>query len=389
MDLELNDIQQELAAMLAKYLKSEYDTAAREAILTGEEGISRTQWQQFAEMGLLGLGLPEAYGGAGMTFAEVAVVAEAFGRSLVLEPFLATAVLGANAVLLAGSEEQKQAILPGVCEGSTFLALAAQEPGLRYDLDAPATSATEDGGSVRLTGEKSGVLGGDVADHLIVTATVGGELGLFLVAADATGVTRAAHRQADGLGTASVRFENAEAQRLDAAPAAEVLAEVLDTANAAIMAEAVGAMEASLLMTAEYLKTREQFGAPIGANQALQHRAADLYATLEYARSMALFARLAVTAATDAEGAGAGAGAEKDRHRDVIAAKIIIDSSARHISQESIQMHGGIGMTMEYPIGHYAKRLTVISRTFDEADSLTAELASIGGLIEPHAADLG
>ncbi|RAE32360.1 acyl-CoA dehydrogenase, partial [Burkholderia multivorans] len=128
------------------------------------------------------------------------------------------------------------------------------------------------------------------------------------------------------------------------------------------------------------LKTREQFGAPIGANQALQHRAADLYADLEYARSMALFARLAVTAEAE--------GAEKARRRDVIAAKIIIDSTARHISQESIQMHGGIGMTMEYPIGHYAKRLTVISKTFDDADSLTAELASIGGLIEPHAADL-
>ncbi len=146
------------------------------------------------------------------------------------------------------------------------------------------------------------------------------------------------------------------------------------------MAEAVGALEASLTMTAEYLKTREQFGAPIGANQALQHRAADLYAELEYARSMALYSRLAVTSEVP--------GAEKDRHRDVIAAKIIVDRAARNISQESIQMHGGIGMTMEYPIGHYAKRLTVMTRTFDDADSLTAELAELGGLIEPQAADL-
>ncbi|MGO3064305.1 MAG: acyl-CoA dehydrogenase family protein, partial [Brevibacterium aurantiacum] len=172
----------------------------------------------------------------------------------------------------------------------------------------------------------------------------------------------------------------APAQRLGAADAHAVVAELIDTANAAIMAEAVGVMETSLTMTAEYLKTREQFGAPIGANQALQHRAADLYADLEYARSMALYSRLAVT--------NEETGSEKDRHRDVIAAKIIIDQSARTISQESIQMHGGIGMTMEYPIGHYAKRLTVISRTFDDADSLTAELAEIGGLIEPHAADL-
>ncbi|GAA1861613.1 acyl-CoA dehydrogenase family protein [Brevibacterium marinum] len=381
MDLELNDIQQELASTLNKYLRSEYDAASREAILHSEEGISREKWQQFAEMGLLGLAIDENYGGAGMTFAEVAVVAEAFGRSLVLEPFLATAVLGANAIAAAGTEEQKQEILPSVCEGQTFLAFAAFEPGLRYSVETPATTASAGAeGSFTITGEKNGVLGGDVADQFIVTASENGDLGLFLVSASATGVSRVAHRQADGQGSASVKFDDAPAQRLGAADAHAIVAELFDTANAAIMAEAVGVMEASLTMTAEYLKTREQFGAPIGANQALQHRAADLYADLEYARSMALYSRLAVT--------NEEVGSEKDRHRDVIAAKVVIDQSARAISQESIQMHGGIGMTMEYPIGHYAKRLTVISRTFDDADSLTAELAEIGGLIEPHAADL-
>src|SRR5699024_4620216 len=204
-----------------------------------------------------------------------------------------------------------------------------------------------------------------------------GDLGLYLVAADAEGLTRVAHRQADGLGSANLKLENTPGQRLDAADAREVLTEVIDLGNAAIMAEAVGALEASLTMTAEYLKTREQFGAPIGVNQALQHRAADLYAELEYARSMALYSRLAVTSEA--------VGAEKDRHRDVIAAKVVVDQAARNISQESIQMHGGIGMTMEYPIGHYAKRLTVMTRTFDDADSLTAALAELGGLIEPHA----
>ncbi|WP_432789974.1 acyl-CoA dehydrogenase family protein [Brevibacterium sp. K11IcPPYGO002] len=380
MDLELNDIQQELASTLNKYLRSEYDIAKREEILRSDEGISREKWQAFAEMGLLGLAIPESYGGADMTFNEVAVVAEAFGRSLVLEPFLATAVLGANAVLLGGSEEQKQAILPGVAEGQTFLALAALEPGLRYAVDAPQTQVSGADGSFTLTGEKTNVLGGDVADHFVVTATQNGELGLYLVAADAEGLTRVAQRQADGLGSANLKLDGAAAQRLDAADADAVLSEVLDLGNAAIMAEAVGALEASLTMTAEYLKTREQFGAPIGANQALQHRAADLYAELEYARSMALYSRLAVTSEVP--------GAEKDRHRDVIAAKIIVDRAARNISQESIQMHGGIGMTMEYPIGHYAKRLTVMTRTFDDSDSLTAELAELGGLIEPKAADL-
>jgi alkylation response protein AidB-like acyl-CoA dehydrogenase len=381
MDLELNDIQQELASTLNKYLRTEYDTAKREEILRSDEGISREKWQDFAEMGLLGLPIPESYGGADMTFNEVAVVAEAFGRYLVLEPFLATAVLGTAAVLRAGNEEQKRAILPGVAEGQTFLALAALEPGLRYAVTAPQTTATagSDGGFT-LTGEKNSVLGGDVADYFIVTATQNGELGLYLVAADAEGLSRVAQRQADGLGSANLKLNGVAAQRLDAADANSVLSQVLDLGNAAIMAEAVGALEASMTMTAEYLKTREQFGAPIGANQALQHRAADLYAELEYARSMALYSRLAVTSEVP--------GAEKDRHRDVIAAKIVVDQVARNISQESIQMHGGIGMTMEYPIGHYAKRLTVMTRTFDDADSLTAELAELGGLIEPHAADL-
>ncbi|WP_166974545.1 acyl-CoA dehydrogenase family protein [Brevibacterium atlanticum] len=381
MDLELNDIQQELASTLNKYLRGEYDAAKREEILRSDEGISREKWQEFAEMGLLGLAIPESYGGADMTFNEVAVVAEAFGRSLVLEPFLATAVLGTNAVLLAGSEEQKQAILPGVAEGQTFLALAAFEPGQRYAVTTPATQAAAGAdGAFTLTGEKNNVLGGDVADHFVVTATQNGELGLYLVAADAEGLTRVAQRQADGLGSANLKLEGVVAERLEAADANAVLSEVIDLGNAAIMAEAVGVAEASLTMTAEYLKTREQFGAPIGANQALQHRAADLYAELEYARSMALYSRLAVTSEV--------AGAEKDRHRDVIAAKIVVDKAARNISQESIQMHGGIGMTMEYPIGHYAKRLTVMTRTFDDADSLTAELAELGGLIEPQAADL-
>ncbi|MDN6373686.1 MAG: acyl-CoA dehydrogenase family protein, partial [Brevibacterium aurantiacum] len=154
MDLELNDIQQELASTLNKYLRSEYDTQAREAILASEEGISRETWEKFAEMGLLGLAIPENYGGAEMTFAEVAVVLEAFGRSLVLEPFLATAVLGANAIVAAGTEEQKQEILPSVCEGQTFLAFAALEPGLRYTVDTPSTTASAGAdGAYTISGE--------------------------------------------------------------------------------------------------------------------------------------------------------------------------------------------------------------------------------------------
>jgi alkylation response protein AidB-like acyl-CoA dehydrogenase len=229
------------------------------------------------------------------------------------------------------------------------------------------------------------VLGAPDAHTFVVSAAVDGTVGLFLVEADAQGVAVDPRVQADGLRTGSVTLSAAPAQRLGHGDASEVIERVIDTANAALSAEAVGAMEASLHMTAEYLKTREQFGAPIGVNQSLQHRAADAYATLEGAKSMALYAKLAITGEQNAD---EGTGDAKSRHRDVLAAKLIIDEASRDISQESIQMHGGIGMTMEYPIGHYAKRLTVIPRTFDDVDTVTQDLASLGGLIEPHAVEL-
>jgi len=385
MDLELTDEQRELKSTVARLLRAEYDAAAREEILRSEKGWSEEKWASFAEMGLLSLPFSEDYDGADMGFAEVAVVMEEFGRALVLEPYLSTVVLGAGFVDAAGTPDQKQSILPAVIAGEKLLAFAGYEPTGRYDLGAPATTASESADGYTLTGEKSAVLGAPDAHTFVVSAAVDGGVGLFLVEADAQGVAVDARVQADGLRTGSVTLSDAPAQRLGHGDATEGIERGVDTANAALAAEAVGAMEASLHMTAEYIKTREQFGAPIGVNQSLQHRAADAYATLEGAKSMALYAKLAITGEQNAD---AGAGDAKSRHRDVLAAKLIIDEASRDISQESIQMHGGIGMTMEYPIGHYAKRLTVIPRTFDDVDTVTQDLASLGGLIEPHAVEL-
>lgn len=384
MDLELTDEQRELKSTVARLLRTEYDAAAREEILRSEKGWSEEKWQTFAELGLLGLPFSEDYDGADMGFAEVAVVMEEFGRALVLEPYLSTVILGGGLVDAAGTAQQKQDILPGLIEGEKLLAFAAHEPTGRYDLTAPSTTATASGDGFAVSGEKTSVLGAADAHTFVVSAAGDGGVGLFLVDADASGVTIEGRMQADGIRTGSVVFADAPATRLGDGDASAVIESVVDTANAALAAEAVGAMEASLTMTAEYLKTREQFGAPIGVNQVLQHRAADTYATLESAKSMALYAKLAITGEQSAED-GADS---KSRHRDVLAAKLIIDDASREISQESIQMHGGIGMTMEYPIGHYAKRLTVIPRTFDDVDTVSQELASLGGLIEPQAADL-
>lgn len=383
MDLELNDVQQELGATLGRLLKGKYNAEAREAIRTSEAGWSEDMWNQFAELGLMSLPFAEEHGGAGMTFAEVAVVMEAFGRALVLEPYVPTVILGGGLVEAAGTDEQKSQVLPGVAAGETRMAFAAQEPNSLYDLSEPQTKAVGSGGQVQISGEKTNVLGGAQAHTFVVTAQSEQGLALYLVQADAQGVTVDQRTQADGLSSAAVKFDGAPATQLGTVTgdAAEVAVQrVLDTANAALASEAVGAMEASLKMTAEYLKTREQFGAPIGVNQVLQHRAADLYAALEFAKSMALYAKLAITQDED--------GTSETRHRDVLAAKYIIDDTARLISQESIQMHGGIGMTMEYPIGHYAKRLTVIPRTFDSKEDVTRELAALGGLIKPEAADI-
>lgn len=373
MDLELTDEQRELASTVGRMMKQHYDAEKRDVILKSEQGYSDEMWGRYAELGALALPFPEEVGGAGMGFGEVAVVLEELGKSLALEPYISTVLLGGGLVNEAGSEAQKEELLGAIAEGSLKLAFAAQEPGQRYDLTSPATTASGDGDEVTLDGEKTGVLGGDSADKLIVSASVGGQVGLFVVDADQEGVTRMPLKQADGFGAANILLKGAKGTRLGSGDAKSTIQKVIDVATAGLCAEAVGAMDTSLKMTGEYLRTRVQFGQPIGVNQALQHRAADMYVSLELAKSMALFARLA--ASTYGE----------NSHRDITAAKIEIDKCAQHISQESIQMHGGIGMTMEYPIGHFAKRLTVIMRTFNDTDSLVEELAQAGGLIKANA----
>jgi alkylation response protein AidB-like acyl-CoA dehydrogenase len=372
MDLDPTDEQKLLADTVNGLLDKKYDANARLALLTSEDGWSRELWRQYAELGLLGLTFDEQYGGAGMGVDELAVVMESFGRALILEPFIATVVLGGALVASAGSPEQKAALLPGVAAGETLLAFACTEAGSRWSLTDIASTATPSGDSWTLSGEKIAVLGGDSADHLVVTArTPDGTVGLFLVDPGASGVARDAYPMQDGLRGADVLFTDAPATALGAtSDALAVVQSVLDTATAALCAEAVGAMDRMLWLTVDYLKTRVQFGQPIAVFQTLQHRAATMYVSLEQARSMALLARLAL-ADDDVEA----------RRRAIRAAKIQIDLAARHISQEAIQLHGGIGMTMEYPVGHYAKRTTVIAKTFADVDLLTELVGADGGIV--------
>jgi alkylation response protein AidB-like acyl-CoA dehydrogenase len=369
MDFDLTEEQRLLADTVNALLDKRYDANSRLKLIDSELGWSRELWRQYADLGLLGLTFDEQYGGAGMGPAELAIVMESFGRSLVLEPFLATVALGGALVSEAGTPEQKEDILTKVAAGELLLAFGYAEPDSRWSFSDLATTAKPDGDSWRLSGEKIAVLGGDSADRFVVSARTDDGIGLFLV--DGSDVTRATYTMQDGLRGADILLTDAPATLLGTSTdALAVIDTVIDRATAALCAEAVGAMARMLTMTVEYLKTRVQFGQPIAVFQALQFRSADMYVSLEQARSMTLLARLALAGDDPAE-----------RRRLVQAAKIQIDLAGKHISQEAIQLHGGIGMTMEYPVGHYAKRVTVIAKTFADLDTLLASVGTGEGLV--------
>jgi len=371
MDFDPTDEQRMLAETVNSLLDKRYDASSRLKLLDSELGWSRDLWQQYAQLGLLGLTVDEQYDGAGMGGAELATVMESFGRSLVLEPYFATVVLGATLVSLAGTPEQKQAILPKVAAGELLLAFGYAEPGTRWSqTDVGSTAVPEgDGAGWRVSGEKIAVVGADSADTLIVTAVTPDGIGLFLV--DRADVTVDAHPMQDGQRGGDVLLDRAPAQLLGTSTdAIDQVDAVIDVATAALCAEAIGVCERMLWMTVDYMKTRVQFGRPIAVFQALQFRAADMYIQLEQAKSMALLARLSLDGDDPAE-----------RRRMVRAAKIQIDLASRKIGQESIQLHGGIGMTMEYPVGHYFKRSTVIAKTFADTSELIELVGADGGLI--------
>jgi alkylation response protein AidB-like acyl-CoA dehydrogenase len=369
MDFDPTDEQRMLAETVNSLLDKRYDPSSRLKLLDSELGWSRELWQQYAQLGLLGLTFDEQYDGAGMGGAELATVMESFGRSLVLEPFFPTVVLGGTLAREAGTPAQKSAILPRVAAGELLLAFAYAERGSRWSLTDIASTATAAGDGWTISGEKIAVLGADSADTLIVSARTPDGIGLFLV--DAAAATIAPYALQDGQRGGDVLLVNAPAELLGTAiDAIDHISTVIDVATAALCAEAIGVCERMLWMTVDYLKTRVQFGRPIAVFQALQFRAADMYVALEQARSMALLARLSLTGDSPAA-----------RQRMVRAAKIQIDLSSLQIGQEAIQLHGGIGMTMEYPVGHYFRRSTVIAKTFADANELIELAGADGGLI--------
>jgi pimeloyl-CoA dehydrogenase small subunit len=377
MDFDLSDEQRLLRESVDRFILDRYGFEARRGYRAEPGGWSRPVWAQLAELGLLGLPFSEQDGGFGGGPVEIALVMEAFGRGLVIEPYLATVVMGGALLRHLASPEQRARLVPEIAAGERVLAYAQVERQSRYSLVDVTTRAERDGNAWRLSGAKTLVLHGDAANTLLVTARTAGEhrdrhgIGLFLVPADAAGVSRRAYPTQDGMRAADIELRDAQAEALgDPGEALPGLEHAQDEILAAICAEAVGVMQVMHELTIEYMKTRQQFGRPIGENQALQHRAVDMYVSLEQARSMSLFATM-MASETDLV----------ERQRAMHAAKVQIGRSGRHVGQEAVQLHGGIGMTMEYALGHYFKRMTMIERGFGDTDLHLAALARLGGLI--------
>ncbi len=375
MDFEPSDDQRLLVESVTRMLADTYGFTQRKGYMALPEGYSPAVWSQFAELGLLGLPFAEEYGGFGGGPQEVMLVMQAFGRVLVLEPYFATVVLAGSAVMTAGSAAQKTAILPAIAEGSLKMAFAHGERQARYDLTDVITTAKRNGAGWVLDGSKTVVAHGEAADKIIVSARTSGErydpdgITLFVVDATAPGVARRGYLSRDDTRAADLSLSNVAVTEADVLGGVgnglPIIRQVIEAGIAATAAETVGAMEAMNEMTLEYSKTRVQFGQPIGTYQVVQHRLADMFMAQEQGRSMAMLATMSIDNPDDTK-----------RAHDIALAKVGIGQAGRYVSQSAVQMHGGIGMTEEYAVGHYFRRCMVIERLFGDPAFYLQQLAA-------------
>jgi len=344
MDFDFSDDQEQLRDAVRRWVDKGHGFEQHRAIVkTG--GDSREVWQALADLGLTGLAVPEAHGGMGWGATEAMVVMEELGRGLVLAPYAAAALV-APTLLAAAPEAVQAAWLPKIASGEARVVLAQQERASRYRLDKVSTTATPVGDGWQLSGTKSVVPVGDVADAYIVSARAGDTLGLWLVERGAAGVTTRGYLTQDGGRAAEVQFDAAAATLITDTNALAVLEHAADVGTAALCAEAVGAMDFLVKLTADYMNTRKQFGVAIASFQALRHRLADCKMQLELGRSMSYLATLRLGDAPDV------------RRMALSQAKVQLGQSMRFVGQQCVQLHGGIGVTDEYVGSHYFKRLT-------------------------------
>ena len=366
MDFSFTSEQDMLRDTVAKLIAQQYDFDTRRKIAKSDAGWRPEMWAQFAELGLLGAAFSEAEGGFGNGPIEAMIVMEEFGKGLVIEPYLQTVVIGGNFLRHGGTDAQKEELIPSLIGGETIFAFAYSEPKSRFDLNDVSTTAKKDGAGYVLNGHKAVVLGAPFATHLIVTArTSGGQrdtggVSVFIVPKGAKGVTTRDYPTVDGLRASEVYFENvavgAEALVGQADNGLALTEKVVDNAIAALCAEAVGCFKVLNEATISYAKQRKQFGQPIANFQVLQHRMVDMFMAAEQAASMTFMVTLKLDEA------------DKARKMAASAAKVQIGKAGKLISQDAVQIHGGMGMTDELNVGHFFKRVTMIESQFGNTD---------------------
>ena len=377
MDFSYSDEQQMLQDSVQKFVLSQYDFDTRHKILKSDRGFSEEYWSLFAELGWLTVPFREEDGGFGGSAVDLMVVMEEFGKGMVIEPFLPTAVISGGLLSELGNAAQKEELISAVMEGGLQLATAYAEADSRFNLASVGTTAVKNGDSYTLNGSKILVLNGPAADKLVVIARTSGSqfdrdgISAFLVDASAAGVSKRAYTAVDGHRAAEIHLKNvtvsADSLLGDEGGALAALEAVVDRAALAVSAEAVGAMDCLLKKTVEYAKTRKQFGVAIGTFQALQHRMSEMFIECQLARSIVIMAAMKLDSSVSAE----------EKAKAVSAAKSRVGRAMRKVGQESVQIHGGIAVTDELDVGHYFKRVTTIENLFGNTDHHTLRYAAL------------
>jgi len=363
MDFSLSEEQNQLRDSVSKFVADNCDVERHRRLSSGVLGFDAEVWQKFAELGWLAIAFSEAQGGIGGNAVDVMVIAEALGHGLVREPFLHTAITCGAFLRLGANEAQQAQYIPGLIDGSSQWAFAFAEEGSGFEFQAIRCRAESVDGGWRLEGRKTTVLNGHCADYLVVSArcpAAGDGLSLFVVDSSLPGITIEPFRSVDGSCGATVSLD---AVQLDShsllgqvGQAMSLIELVIDETIVAMGGEALGAMQALLDTTVEYTRTREQFGQPIGKFQALQHRMADMYLKVEEVRSLLYNAAIAVSEGSAEAGQACAA------------LKVKLAEAGKFVSQEAVQLHGGIGMTDELVVGHQFKRLLLLSKLYGDED---------------------
>lgn len=387
MNFEHTEDRRMLADTLSRYVAQEYGFEQRTARAYGEQGHDPAQYQQLAELGAIGALFPQEAGGLGGAGFDISVVFENLGRGIVPEPMLGALLVG-QALLAAGSPAQRD-ILSGLIDGSAIAAFAHEEPGSHYEMHKVGARAQREGDGWVLSGAKGVVAFGETADWLLVSARTAGQeldeagISLFLVPGKTAGIARRGYGRIDGGRAAELEFQQvrlgADALLGKEGEGAALIERLYGYAVLALCSEALGAMDIAKEQTLEYLRTRKQFGVPIGSFQALQHRMADVLLEVEQARSAVINAAAAMDAPADDKTQ------RLVRERALSAAKYSIGQIGQLVAQESIQMHGGIGMTWELPLAHFAKRLVMIDHQYGDEDFHLARYIALGQALQAQA----